>query len=155
MTAARWKRASTSAPPERRLSRQRWPRLLIRRRAGSDRHQWRFDRIRSVAVLAAGLGRKGRYCGRAADCTAALKRRPVSGKSINFQVRLGSGTPSPATATPDANGYARSTLHLSSLNADVQGSACLAPANNQCQTFYVVSVAPSLLKLENVSGSNQ
>jgi hypothetical protein len=80
---------------------------------------------------------------------------PVSGKSINFQVLLGSGTPSPATATTDANGYARSTLHLSSLNADVQGSACLAPANNPCQTFYVVSVAPSLLKLENVSGSNQ
>ena len=77
---------------------------------------------------------------------------PVSGKNINFQVLLRSGTPSPATATTDANGYAHSTLHLSSLNADVQGSACLLPANNPCQTFYVVSVTPSLLKLENVSG---
>jgi len=79
---------------------------------------------------------------------------PISGKSISFHVLLGSGTPSPATATTDANGYARSTLHLSSLNADVQGSACLLPANNPCQTFYVASVASSLLKLENVSGSN-
>jgi len=80
---------------------------------------------------------------------------PVRGKNINCQVLLGSGTPGPATPTTDANGYARSTLHLSSLNADVQGSACLLPANNPCQTFYVLSVAPSSLKLENVSGTEQ
>ena len=77
---------------------------------------------------------------------------PVSGKSINFQVLLGTGSLNPATATTDANGYARSTLHLSSLSSDVQGSACLAPANNPCQSFYVMSVAAASLKLENVSG---
>jgi hypothetical protein len=31
----------------------------------------------------------------------------------------------------------------------------VAPANNPCQTFYVVAVAPSSLRLENVSGSQQ
>jgi len=61
---------------------------------------------------------------------------PVSGGTINL-------------------GYARSTLHLSNLSSDVQGSACLAPANNPCQTFYVVAVAASSLRLESVSGSQQ
>jgi len=31
----------------------------------------------------------------------------------------------------------------------------VAPANNPCQTFYVVAVAPSSLRLENASGSQQ
>jgi hypothetical protein len=80
---------------------------------------------------------------------------PVSGKTVNFQVLLGTGSLSPAAATTDANGYARSALHVSSLTSDVQGSACVAPANNPCQSFYIVSVAASALKLENVSGSLQ
>ena len=80
---------------------------------------------------------------------------PVSGGTINFQVLLGSGmVTSPAVST-DATGYARSTLRVSNLSSDVQGSACLAPANNPCQTFYVVAVALPVLRLENVSGSHQ
>lgn len=80
---------------------------------------------------------------------------PVSGGTINFQVLLGSGVVTSPSVGTDATGYARSTLHVSNLSSDVQGSACVAPANNPCQTFYVVAVAPSSLRLENVSGSQQ
>ena len=80
---------------------------------------------------------------------------PVSGGTINFQVLLGSGTVTTPSVRTDSTGYARSTLHLSNLSSDVQGSACVAPANNPCQTFYVVSVAPAALRLENVAGSQQ
>jgi hypothetical protein len=44
---------------------------------------------------------------------------------------------------------------VASIAGDVQGTACLAPANNPCQTFYVVMKALSLLRLENVSGSQR
>jgi hypothetical protein len=37
----------------------------------------------------------------------------------------------------------------------VQGTVCLAPANNPCQTFYIVQVAGSVLKLQPVSGGVQ
>jgi IPT/TIG domain len=80
---------------------------------------------------------------------------PVSGRTINFQIGIGPGSLSSGTAVTDGGGYARSTLHVSSLATDVQGTACLAPANNPCQTFYVVSVAASALRLEEVSGSLQ
>jgi hypothetical protein len=80
---------------------------------------------------------------------------PVSGSTINFQLLLGSGTLTAAGARTDSAGYARSTLHLSGLSSDVQGTACVAPANNPCQPFYVVTVSQSALRLENVSGSEQ
>jgi hypothetical protein len=80
---------------------------------------------------------------------------PVIGKTINFQVALGTASLSLGSVTTDSSGYARSTLHVPSLASDVQGTACLAPANNPCQSFYVLMVAPSSIRMENVSGSQQ
>jgi hypothetical protein len=80
---------------------------------------------------------------------------PLSGRTINFQVLIGAGTLSPASANTDSMGYARSSLHLAGLTTDVQGTACLAPGNNPCQSFYVVAVDSSLLHLETVQGGEQ
>jgi hypothetical protein len=80
---------------------------------------------------------------------------PVSGRTINFQVLIGSGTLNPANANTDATGYARSSLRLTGLTTDVQGTACLAPSNNPCQSFYVVAVDSALLHLETVQGGEQ
>jgi hypothetical protein len=82
-------------------------------------------------------------------------RVPLSGQTLNWQVGIGSGTVSPANVATDGDGYARSTLHVANLAADVQGTVCLAPGNNPCQTFYVLQVAPSALKLQPVSGGLQ
>jgi hypothetical protein len=78
-----------------------------------------------------------------------------SGQTLNWQIGIGSGMLSPASVMTDANGYGRSTLHLSVLSGDVQGTVCLAPGNNPCQTFYIVQVTPSVLKMQPVSGSFQ
>jgi hypothetical protein len=77
------------------------------------------------------------------------------GQTLNFQVGIGSGTPSPPSAVTDSNGYARSSLRVSTLSGDVQGTVCVAPGNNPCQTFYVLMVSSSALRLENVAGSIQ
>jgi hypothetical protein len=55
----------------------------------------------------------------------------------------------------DGSGYGRSTLRVTSFSGDIQGTVCLAPSNNPCQTFYVLMVSPSTLRLEKVSGSVQ
>lgn len=80
---------------------------------------------------------------------------PVRGQTINFQLALGSGTLTPASMVTDVNGFAESTLHIASMSGDVQGTACLAPANNPCQSFYAMMVTPAALRLESVSGSLQ
>jgi hypothetical protein len=41
------------------------------------------------------------------------------------------------------------------LAGDVQGTVCVAPGNVPCQTFYVMQVLPSALKVQPVSGSFQ
>lgn len=61
----------------------------------------------------------------------------------------------PASAVTDSNGYARSTLHLTSFAGDLQGNVCLAPGNNPCQPFYALMLAATALRLENVAGSFQ
>lgn len=80
---------------------------------------------------------------------------PLSGQTLSWQIGIGSGTLTPASVTTDGDGYGRTTLHLNSLAGDVQGTVCLMPGNNPCQTFYIVQVAPAVLKLQPVSGSLQ
>ena len=80
---------------------------------------------------------------------------PLAGQTLNFIVGIGTATPTPSSAVTDISGYARSSLHLTGFSGDVQGTVCLAPSNNPCQTFYVLMVALSALKLENVAGSVQ
>ena len=80
---------------------------------------------------------------------------PQSAQTLNWNIGIGSGTLSAAAVTTDGAGYARSTLHLNRLAGDVQGTVCVAPGNAPCQTFYVIQVLPSALKLQRVSGSFQ
>ena len=46
-------------------------------------------------------------------------------------------------------------MHVSNLTSDVQGTVCVSLGNNPCQTFYIVPVAASVLKLPPVSGGLQ
>ncbi len=79
---------------------------------------------------------------------------PQSGQTLNWQIGIGSGTITP-TSTTNGDGYGRSTLHVNSLTSDVQGTVCVAPGNNPCQTFYVMQVARSSMKLQPVAGGLQ
>jgi len=79
---------------------------------------------------------------------------PQSGQSLNWQVGIGSATITPTSVT-NGDGYARSTLHVNALSSDVQGTVCVAPGNNPCQTFYVMQVARSSMKLQAVAGGRQ
>ena len=79
---------------------------------------------------------------------------PQSGQSLNWQIGIGSGTITPTSVT-NGDGYGRSTLHVNSLTSDVQGTVCVAPGNNPCQTFYLMQVARSSMKLQAVAGSRQ
>ncbi|HST12504.1 MAG TPA: IPT/TIG domain-containing protein, partial [Terriglobales bacterium] len=80
---------------------------------------------------------------------------PLSGQTLNWRIGIGTGTVTPANSTTDGDGYGRSIIHVSNLTADVQGTVCVAPGNNPCQTFYVLQVAASVLKLQPVSGGQQ
>jgi hypothetical protein len=80
---------------------------------------------------------------------------PLSGQTLNWQIGIGTGTVTPTSSTTDGDGYGRSTVHVSNLTTDVQGTVCVAPGNNPCQTFYVLQVAASVLKLQPVSGGQQ
>ncbi|MGA8151743.1 MAG: IPT/TIG domain-containing protein [Terriglobales bacterium] len=80
---------------------------------------------------------------------------PQGGGSVNFQVLKGSAGLNPATATANSNGYANTTLSLTALAGDVQVSACVAPGNAPCVTFYGTAVPSSGLQLQAVAGTVQ
>jgi hypothetical protein len=80
---------------------------------------------------------------------------PVSGDTVNFTVALGSGTLSSSSAVTNSSGYASVSLTLANVAAQVQVSACVAPSDSPCQSFFVTPVAPSLLNLQPVAGAAQ
>jgi hypothetical protein len=80
---------------------------------------------------------------------------PLSGDTVNFTVALGSGTLSSSSAATNSSGYASVTLTLTNVASPVQVSACVAPADSPCQSFFVTPVAPSLLNLWPVAGAAQ
>lgn len=80
---------------------------------------------------------------------------PLAGSTVNYQVVKGSGTVSVASPMSDANGFARSTLHLAAIAGDVQVSACLAPGNKPCQIFSATAVPATMLRIEPVAGTIQ
>ena len=80
---------------------------------------------------------------------------PLSGRTVNFQILSGSGILSLANVNSDSKGYVNTSVHLAALAADVQLSACVEPGDRPCQTYYLASVAPSLLKLDVVAGESQ
>jgi hypothetical protein len=80
---------------------------------------------------------------------------PVTGDTVNFTVALGSGTLSSSSAVTNSSGYASVTLTLTNVTAQVQVSACVAPSDSPCQSFFVTPVAASLLNLWPVAGAGQ
>jgi hypothetical protein len=80
---------------------------------------------------------------------------PLSGDTVNFTVALGSGILSSASAVANSSGYATVTLTLANVVAQVQVSACVAPSDSPCQSFFVTPVAASLLTLWPVAGAAQ
>jgi hypothetical protein len=80
---------------------------------------------------------------------------PLSGMTVNFQIMKGVATLSAASAGTNANGYATTSLSFTNLTVNVQVSACVAPGNTQCQSFYVFPVPTSQQQLQPVSGSAQ
>jgi hypothetical protein len=80
---------------------------------------------------------------------------PVSGKTVNFQVMRGSGLLSPLSPVSDANGYASTTLQVTSFAGDLQISACVAPQNAPCLSFYGIAVPASEMQILPGSGNLQ
>ena len=80
---------------------------------------------------------------------------PMANVTVNFTVTKGTASLSAVSATTSASGMATITANLKDQNADVQVSACVAPNKSPCQTFTLLSTAPSLWTLETVSGSSQ
>lgn len=80
---------------------------------------------------------------------------PLRARMVNYILTKGSGTFSAGSALTDSNGYASSTLHVAAISGDVQVSACVAPANAPCQTFYGTAVPVSALQLQALAGTSQ
>jgi len=80
---------------------------------------------------------------------------PQAGDTVNFRIAQGSGSLSSASAVTNGSGYASVTLTLTNFTANVQLTACVAPANSPCQTVYGNAVAAGLLNLQAVAGAGQ
>jgi hypothetical protein len=75
--------------------------------------------------------------------------------NVNFNVVNGSGVLSAASAPTSSSGYATVTLALAQIAAYVQVTACVAPANAPCQTYYEYPVPLSQQNLQPISGGGQ
>ena len=80
---------------------------------------------------------------------------PISGKPVNYSVMKGSGTFSSSTVNTNSNGFATTTLQLTTLSGDVEVSACVAPGNAPCQLWTATAVPLSALQLQPVAGDSQ
>jgi hypothetical protein len=80
---------------------------------------------------------------------------PVGGVTLNFTITAGSGTLTPPTVTTGADGYALSTLQISSLSGEVDAVVCAAGGGIVCPGLNVFQVPSSALQLQMVSGAQQ
>lgn len=82
---------------------------------------------------------------------------PVVGRTVDFQILKGAGLLSSSSASSDGNGFATSTLQLSSLAGDILVSACVQnqPVDNPCLSFAGTAVPAAKLQLHPVAGSLQ
>lgn len=74
---------------------------------------------------------------------------------VNFTVVSGSGSLSAASAQTSSTGYATVTLTLPQFADLAQVTACVAPGNAPCGTFYVNPVPLAQQRLLQVSGAGQ
>ena len=80
---------------------------------------------------------------------------PINGRTVNYYLIKGSGTLNPPSSKTNTNGYASSTLQISSLPGDVQVSVCVEPGDAPCKTFYGTAVPASSIRLQAVAGDLQ
>ena len=80
---------------------------------------------------------------------------PQNNVGINFTVVNGSATLGAPSAQTNSSGYATVTLTVTQIAAQVQVSACVAPANVRCQPIYVNPVPLATQNLQPVSGKGQ
>jgi len=80
---------------------------------------------------------------------------PLSGITVNFATVKGSGTLGSTSVVSDSNGYASTTLQLSSVLSDVQVSVWITGETNAAPTFYGTAVPASGLQLRPVAGISQ
>jgi hypothetical protein len=80
---------------------------------------------------------------------------PRNGVTVDFFLESGSGSLRSSSAKTSSTGYAMVTLTVTNFAVAVQVSACVAPGDNPCQTFYASPVPASLQNLQPVAGSGQ
>jgi len=80
---------------------------------------------------------------------------PQKNATVNFTVVKGAGTLSAASAATNSSGYAAITLSVTQFAALVQVSACVAPANAPCLSFYANPVPAAQQQLQLVAGAGQ
>ncbi len=80
---------------------------------------------------------------------------PQNNVTVNLKVVSGSGTLSAASAATNSNGYATATLTVTQIAALVEVTACVAPGNAPCQSYYANAVPLAQLNLQPVSGGGQ
>ncbi len=97
----------------------------------------------------------GSTAGVPVSATVVANGVPASGRTVNFLKNSGTATIAPASATTNVNGIAAATVSVSSLAADVNISACVAPGNAPCRTLVIHPVAMSGMSIQRVSGDQQ
>jgi IPT/TIG domain len=81
---------------------------------------------------------------------------PVVAQTVTFSLSKGTGTLIPASSMTDSNGNAASTLQVTGLSGEVDGSACATSGSTtNCQNFAIFAVAPSAFQVQLISGSPQ
>jgi hypothetical protein len=115
----------------------------------------------SSSSLAIGVMTPYLWIAQGATLSVPLTARVVSnglaqsGVRVDFLLDQGPGLLSAGSAITNGTGYASVTLTLTNFTANVQLSACVAPADNPCQTIYGNAVAPAMMNLQPVAGAEQ
>jgi len=81
--------------------------------------------------------------------------QPVASRSVRYSVTQGTASLSSATGVTDAQGYATTSLTVSSLAAGINASACVMPSASPCSNFYIYVVPASALRLQYLAGDLQ
>jgi IPT/TIG domain len=81
--------------------------------------------------------------------------QPLSGRTVNFQVMVGTATLGAASAVTNSSGIASTQLNVDRVASDVIVSACVAPGNLPCRNFIVHSVPAANIQLHKIAGDAQ
>ena len=81
--------------------------------------------------------------------------QPLTGKTVNFQVMVGTATLGAASAVTDSTGTASTQVNVDRIASDVIVSACVAPGNLPCRNFTIHSVLAANVQLSKATGDAQ